>query len=29
LTTTPSAPKPDLLLGIGEFLPPGNSLLNM
>lgn len=29
LTTTPSAPKPHLLLGIGEFLPSGNSLLNL
>jgi len=29
LTTTPSAPKPHLILGIGEFLPSGNSLLNL
>lgn len=29
LTSTPSAPTPHLLLGIGEFLPSGNSLLNL
>lgn len=29
LTSTPSAPNAHLLLGIGEFLPSGNSLLNL
>ena len=29
LTTAPSAPKPHLILGIGEFFPSGNSLFNM
>ena len=29
LTSTPSAPVPHLLLGMGEFLPSGNSLLNL
>ena len=28
LTTTPTAPKPHLILGIIEFLPSGNSLFN-
>ena len=29
LTTTPSAPKPHVLLGIDDFLPSGNSVLNI
>lgn len=28
LTTTPTASKPHLLLGITQFLPSGSSLLN-